>query len=129
MKRSISDKYYDSECRHFDSDYSKKMSNNDMNTNSHLYLPVILETNAGITVKTWFLLDNGCTFRAISPQLVSFLNLNICKKNGIIRLVQNNKVVDRKGQTEQKLIINYGSKFVRSKFEVFNLFNDVQCVF
>jgi hypothetical protein len=74
------------------------------------------------------LLNTGCTFSAISPQLVSFLNLNICNKNGIIKLAQNNKVVDRKGQTEE-LIINYGSKFVRSNFEVFDLSNDVHCVF
>jgi hypothetical protein len=74
-------------------------------------------------------LDTGCTFSAISPQLISFLNLNICNKNGIIKLVQNNSIVDRKGQTEEELIINYGLKSVRSKFEVFDLFNHVHCVF
>ena len=42
----------DSECKHFDSDYFKKIPNNNINTNGHLYLPVILETNAGIKVKT-----------------------------------------------------------------------------
>ena len=75
------------------------------------------------------MLGTGCTFSAISLQLVSFLNLNICNKNGIFKLVQNNSVVDRKGQTEGKLIINYDSKFVRSKFEVFDLFNGIQCIF
>jgi hypothetical protein len=75
------------------------------------------------------LLDTGCTFNAISSQLVFFLNLNICNKNSIIKLAQNNKEVNCKGQTEEELIINYGSKFVRSKFEVFDLFNDVHCVF
>ena len=127
--KEVSQMDTDSECKQFDSDYFRKMPNNNMNTNGLLYLPVILETSAGIKVNTWFLLDTGCTFSAISPQLVSFLNLNICNKNGIIKLAQNNSVVDRKGQTEEELIINYGSKIVRSKFEVFDLFDDVHCVF
>ena len=76
------------------------------------------------------MLDTNCTFSAISLQLISFLNLNIYNKNGsIIKLAQNNSVVDCKGQTEEELIINYGSKFFRSKFEVFDLFNNAHCAF
>ena len=40
----------DSECKHFDSNYFRKMPNNNTNTNGLLYLPVILETNVGIKV-------------------------------------------------------------------------------
>ena len=71
-EKEVSKMDTDSECKQFDSDYFRKMPNNNMNTNGLLYLPVILETNAGIKVNTWFLLDTGCTFSAISPQLVSF---------------------------------------------------------
>ncbi|KAG2195873.1 hypothetical protein INT46_001511 [Mucor plumbeus] len=98
--KEVSQMDTDSECKHFDSDYFKKIPNNNINTNGHLYLPVILETNAGIKVKTY-----------------------------IIKLAQNNSVVDCKGQTEEELIINYGSKFFRSKFEVFDLFNNAHCAF
>ena len=62
-----------SECKHFNSNYFRKMANNNMNTNGLLYLPIILEVNAGIKVNTLFLLDTGCTFSAISPQLITFL--------------------------------------------------------
>jgi hypothetical protein len=119
----------DSECKHLNSEYFKKMPNNNMNTNGLLYLPVILESKGGVKVNTWFLLDTGCTFSAISPQLVEFMQLNIINKNGTIKLAQNNSVVDRKGQTEEELKIDYGSKVVHSKFEVFDLFDDVHCVF
>ena len=130
-EKEVSKMDTDSECKQFDSDYFMKMPNNNMNTNGLLYLPAILETIAGIKVNTQFLLDTDCTFSAISPQLVSFLNVNICNsnKNGIIKLAQNNSVVDRKGQTEEELIINYDSKIVYLKFEFFNLSDDVHCVF
>lgn len=119
----------DSECKHLNSEYFKKMPSNNMNTNGLLYLPVILESKSGVKVNTWFLLDTGCTFSAISPQLLSFMNLSVVNKNGTIKLAQNNSIVDRKGQTEEELKINYGSKVVYSKFEVFDLFDDVHCVF
>ena len=60
--KEVSQMDTDGECRHFDSDYFKKMPNSNINTNDLLYLSVILETNAGIKVNTWFLLDTGCTF-------------------------------------------------------------------
>gem|GEM_PF-1640441 len=119
----------DMECKYLDSEYFRKMPNSNMNTNGLLYLPVILESKSGVKVNTWFLLDTGCTFSAISPQLLKFMNLNAINKNGTIKLAQNNSVVDRKGQTEEELKINYGSKIVYSKFEVFDLFDDVHCVF
>ncbi|OAD08490.1 hypothetical protein MUCCIDRAFT_105456 [Mucor lusitanicus CBS 277.49] len=67
------------------------------------------KSKSGVKVNTWFLLDTGY---------------------GIIKLAQNNSVVERKGQTtEEELKINYGSKIAYSKFEVFDLFDDVHCVF
>jgi hypothetical protein len=100
-KKEASKMDTDSECKHFNSNYFRKMAYNNMNTNGLLYLPIILETNAGIKVNTWFLLDNGCTFSAILPKLVSFLTLNNCNKNSIIKLAQNNKVIDHKGQLKK----------------------------
>jgi hypothetical protein len=119
----------DSECKHLNSEYFRKMPSGNMNTNGLLYLPVILESKSGVKVNTWFLLDTGCTFSAISPQLRDFMKLNVINKDGIIKLAQNNSVVERKGQTEEELKINYGFKIVYSKFEVFDLFDDVHCVF
>ncbi|KAK4519471.1 uncharacterized protein ATC70_009707 [Mucor velutinosus] len=119
----------DSECKHLNNEYFKKMPSNNMDTNGLLYLPVILESKSGVKVNTWFLLDTGCTFSAISPKLLDFMQLNVVNKNGIIKLAQSNTVVNRKGQTEEELKINYGSKVVYSKFEVFDLFDDVHCVF
>ena len=72
-KKEASKMDTDSECKLFNSNYFRKMANNKMNTNGLLYLPVILEANAGIKVNTSFLLDNYCTFSAISSQLTTFL--------------------------------------------------------
>ncbi|KAK4520222.1 uncharacterized protein ATC70_008353 [Mucor velutinosus] len=119
----------DSECKHLYNEYFKKMPSNNMDTNGLLYLPVILESESGVKVDTWFLLDTGCTFSAISPKLLDFMQLNVVNKNDIIKLAQSNTVVNRKGQSEEELKINYGSKVVYSKFEVFDLFDDVHCVF
>ena len=91
----------------------------DLLANKFIYLPLSIEN-----VKTWALLDSGCSFSSISPSLAKHLNLEINKSRGNIKLINSN-TVKRLGHTSDKLEVTYNSKTIHSRFEVFNLFNNI----
>ncbi|KAG2189718.1 hypothetical protein INT46_002651, partial [Mucor plumbeus] len=117
----------DTDCKLNTNNFSEMPLQSNMSANNPLYLPIILE-NDNVSVRTWFLLDTGCTFSAISPKLASYLNVKLINKNGIIKLAKNNSVVERKGCTQNEIKITYGNKITSAQFEIFDLFDNLHCV-
>lgn len=88
--------------------------------NDAIYLPLIIEN-----IKVWALLDSGCTFSAISPNLAQHLNVDINKKSGVIQLAQKDVSFEKIGNTAETLAVRYNSKTIQSKFEIFDIIKDI----
>lgn len=106
------------ECKYND-DYFCQRPDNFM-SNDAIYLPLTVEK-----IKVWALLDSGCTFSAISPQLAKHLNLSIKKKAGRVMLAQKDVNLQRIGKTAKNLEVYYNTKTIFSKFEIFEIVNDL----
>jgi transposase InsO family protein len=107
--------------------YTNEPPHNLLNKNS-IILPITLENN-GIKVRTYFLMDTGSSFSCISPKLTKTLEVKINKDiKGSIKTCKKDTVIDRIGSTEEDIKITYNSRQCHAKFEIFDIFSDIDVV-
>ncbi|CEP12879.1 hypothetical protein, partial, partial [Parasitella parasitica] len=107
--------------------YLNEPPTNILSKNS-IILPITLENN-NVKVRTYFLLDTGSSFSCISPKLAKILDVKINKQTtGFIKTCKKDNIVDRIGTTEQSIKITYNSRQCSSKFEIFDIFSDIDVV-
>ena len=107
--------------------YMDEPPHNLLNKNS-IILPITLENN-DVKVRTYFLLDTGSSFSCISPKLAKILEVKINKNiRGSIKTCKKDTVIDRIGSTEDEIKLTYNSRQCYSKFEIFDIFSDIDVV-
>jgi hypothetical protein len=71
-----------------------KIAPSNIMTNKSIYVPISIEG-----IRTWALIDCGCSFSSVSIHLTKFLNLKINNKTGFIKLAHDDHNVKQIGTT------------------------------